>query len=453
MTITLQDWRQTSRQEPTLRVGVILDQDRADAIRIDLAGAYALSRPAAASVRLTAGARLVARRGPGGALLASAGAEELPPANILSLAPAGDPAAPHACARDVVAGRGFHWQTRVDPWLPGALELRAGPNGLELINELGLEPYLAGVITAEMSGACPREFLKAQCVVARSWLLAMSEPKHAGEPFDRCNDDCCQRYQGLADLSDGAREAMRSTRGLVLLDGTEAVLDANYSKSCGGVSELAEHVWGAPKAGISAVVDAPAGAAEHAFLPVTEQNLAEYLDGAWVADARAFCSPSAAPLEAIGRYLGRVDEVDNYFRWSVTHGLEALEALLAAYAPPGGAARLRDLHVTKRGVSGRASELALSWQTGRGEVAETRITSEYALRAALHPRFLYSSAFRIGTERDPDGALRRVTLRGAGWGHGVGMCQIGALGMSLQGVDWRSICRHYYPRASIEKVY
>jgi peptidoglycan hydrolase-like amidase len=356
--------------------------------------------------------------------------------------------------RDVVVGRGFHWQKRIDQTLAGALELLPGRRGVVLVNELPLEEYLAGVITAEMSGACPLDFLKAQCLVARSWLLAMTEPKHDSDPFDRCNDDCCQRYQGTGELNATALEAVRLTRGRVLLDPSGGVLDANYAKCCGGVSETPRTVWGVDKPGLAPIVDAPVGAGERRFFPITEENLGEYLDGDWLRTTRIYCSPNVVPPDAIARYLGRVDEIGDYFRWTARYERRKLEELLIEKLPEARElATLRELRVTKRGVSGRAHAVDVQWEDESGSLVDGCLDSEYRIREALHRKFLYSSAFAVRTERDADDRIKTVTLRGAGWGHGVGLCQIGALGMALSRIDFESICRHYYPKAGLATVY
>jgi stage II sporulation protein D len=356
--------------------------------------------------------------------------------------------------RDVVAGRGFHWQKKADQTLQGDLEFIAAPGGIVMVNELPLEEYLVGVITAEMGGACPVEFLKAQCVVARSWLLAMTEPKHDADPFDRCNDDCCQRYQGTGDMSASAIDAVQGTRGLALIDPAGKVLDANYSKSCGGISELAEHVWGEPKPGISAIVDAPTGDPVQRYMPVTEDNLDAFLDGDWLDNTRAFCSTHVVPVDTISKYLGRVDEVDDYFRWTVNYTRAELESLLRDKLPDAAElAELRDLQVTSRGVSGRAIRVELKWTDQAGSEVVHELDSEYRIREILHRGFLYSSAFASRIKRDDGGTIESVNLRGAGWGHGAGLCQIGALGMGLTGHDVDAICQHYYPQATLVAVY
>lgn len=455
-TIDLRRWTRSARTEPTVRIGVVLETDQQQTTDLVLPeGSYTLKAEGTHGDTLSAAGITI--KCEDGELNATWPGGSLGPVKQLRIAPV-KPAPPTAGSgiklKNITAGRGFHWQKKVDQTLAGALEFIATPGGIVVVNELPLEDYLVGVITAEMSGACPVEFLKAQCVVARSWLLAMTEPKHKDDPFDRCNDDCCQRYQGTGDTSDAAIQAVTGTRGLVLFDPKGKVLDANYAKSCGGVSELAEHIWGKPKPGIDAVVDAPADDPVHAFMPVTEANLDEYLDGDWLGKTKAFCSTHVVPVETISKYLGRVDEVDDYFRWTVNYTRTELEALLRDKLPEAaGLNELRDLRVTARGVSGRASHVEVKWLDTSGDEKTHTLDSEYRIREILHRGFLYSSAFAARIKRDSVGVIETVTLRGAGWGHGAGLCQIGALGMGLTGHDVDAICRHYYPQADLESAY
>ena len=464
---SIRRWTRHANVEPRVRVGIILDRDAFDTVHLRLpAQPYTM----VAAVGVSAGGvalephTTLAVRYAGNALAVRIGEEPETTVKLLGLScPTAQPLAPGSgvLVRDVPAGRGFHWQKRIDQTLAGAIDLLPGRRGVMLVNELPLEDYLAAVITAEMSGACPADLLKAQCVVARSWLLAMAEPKHEADPFDRCNDDCCQRYQGTADLSPTALDAVRSTRGLVLLDPGDEVLDANYAKSCGGISETPDAVWGVGKPGLTPVVDAPPDADEQRFFPITEENLDEYLDGEWLAEARMYCSPQVVPADAIARYLGRVDQVGDYFRWTVQYERRDLEQLLTEKLPQARGegwarhrlAELRDLRVIARGVSGRANALEIEWEDSSGRVVCVRLENEFRIRRVLHRSFLYSSAFAVRRQRDADGRLSAVTLRGAGWGHGVGLCQIGALGMALSGIDFKAICRHYYPVARLDAVY
>jgi len=450
-------WCPASNAEPTVRIGVVLAEDGCDPVELTLPDApYRISDGAHVIVEEIAGVSIrVDHHGDevsikwAGKTLSGYKQIRLEPLTPTPMKPGAG-----VTVRDVVAGRGFHWQKKIDQVYAGSLELMAAPGGIVAVNELPLEDYLVGVITAEMGGACPVELLKAQCIVARSWLLAMTEPKHDADPFDRCNDDCCQRYQGTGDLSPSAADAVRDTRGLTLIAPGGQVLDANYAKSCGGVSERAEHVWDGPKPGIDAVVDAPAGDPVHRFMPVTEANLDEYLDGDWLSNTQAYCSTHAVPLEAIGKYLGRVDEVDDYFRWTVTYTRPELEALLRDKLPEAaGLTKLTGLTVTARGVSGRASQVQVEWGDSNGSTKTHELGSEYRIREVLHRGFLYSSAFAVRIERDGQGDIGSLTLRGAGWGHGAGLCQIGALGMAMAGKDAHEICKHYYPKADLRLLY
>lgn len=451
----IRQWRPETGREPVVRIGVALVEDGMASLRIDLPGdEYEISTPGGSPRRLR-GAKLTFDAS-GGAVDASVDGQPPATGERWSLAPVAD--APLACGRgarvhDLVTGRGFHWQKRMEQVLPGRLEVSAVGGKLVLVNVLPLEAYLAGVITSEMSSQCPPEFLRAQCVAARSWLLAFTEPKHDADPFDRCNDDCCQRYQGTEDLTDVAIDAAESTRGLVLL-AEGKVVDANYSKSCGGIVELPEHVWGIRKPGLGVLVDAPPGDPAGEFNPVTDQNLSDYLRGDWLAATNAYCSPNVVPDDQLTRFLGRVDEAGQYFRWTVTYSHDELAALLQSKMPElAGLREIRDLAVTKRGVSGRATEIAINWLDAAGRARRLVVPDQYRIRQILHRSFLYSSAFDPQVKRDGSGRMESLALVGAGWGHGAGLCQIGALGMSLRGIGHEAIVLHYFPGAELRRVY
>jgi stage II sporulation protein D len=443
----IRQWCPESRCEPVVRIGVVLAGDAMPAIELRIPDAAFELVAAGAGGPASSGwgtdgrtvrsSRITARL-TGTAIEVSVNDEAPQTAAAWSLAPR-QPRPPTrgdgVFVRGVVAGRGFHWQKRVDQTLAGRIELLPGAGGIILVNELPLETYLAGVITSEMSSRCPAEFLRAQCITARSWLLAMTEPKHEAEPFDRCNDDCCQRYQGTGDLSDMAIDAVESTRGMVLIAPDGRVVDANYSKSCGGVVELPEHVWGVHKPGLGPQVDAPADSSARRFLPVTEEKLNEYLEGDWLHETDVYCSPRVVPEDRLGQYLGRVDML----RQKLPEQADMV--------------RLADLRVTKRGISGRATEIVLAFVDRTGKPRELCVPDQYRIRQILHKSFLFSSAFAVRIELDAAGRCKAVALRGAGWGHGAGMCQIGALGMALCGIDHRRIVKHYFPEADLKALY
>jgi SpoIID/LytB domain protein len=453
--LPLRDWRVDSGREPLVRIGVILAEDATPATSLKLPDLEYTLAPVDGAAQSLKAVTISARASDDAVAL---NINNQPPiaSKQWTLAPKVAPPPTRGggvLVRDIVAGRGFHWQKHVDQTLAGTIELRSSPRGIVLINELPLEAYLAGVITAEMSSRCPIEFLKAQCITARSWLLANTEAKHRGQAIDRCNDDCCQRYQGTGDLSDVAIEAVQSTRGVVLF-AEERVVDANYSKSCGGIVELPEHVWHARKPGLGPAVDAPDASAVKRFMPVTDANLDDYLNGEWLRDTDVYCSSHVVPEDQLTQYLGRVDVSGQYFRWTVRYPHdELLDILRRKLADAGDITRLMDLRVTRRGVSGRATEMVLRIVGGDGNERDITVRDQYKIRLVLHPSFLFSSAFAVKIEREPDGKCKAVTLRGAGWGHGAGLCQIGALGMAICKIGHEQIVKHYFPGAELKTVY
>lgn len=363
-------------------------------------------------------------------------------------------AASHLIIEDVPAGRGFHWQSTRTQHFTGAIDILHDPRGLMVVNELRLEDYLAGVITAEMSSACPAKFLQAQCITARSWLLARGERKHEHEPFDRCNDDCCQRFQGETDISAEAARAVADTAGKVLLTPHGRVLDANYSKCCGGISETPRCVWGVDKPGLSSVVDASAESIARRFAPLREEQLAAFLLQDWHAGAGVYCSPSVVSPDDLRRFLGPVDVIDDYFRWTCqTTGRAMAENLRRTIPAAAHIDTIRDLRVLERGVSGRVLRLEIGGADENGESRSIVLGNQYDIRLGLHEKFLFSSALLMEFDRGVCGEVGQVTMHGAGWGHGVGLCQIGALGMALQGHDSTAILRHYFPQSRLTTAY
>ncbi|MCP4245949.1 MAG: SpoIID/LytB domain-containing protein [bacterium] len=451
-----------------IRVGIIMPEDRIERLRLALpAAAYRLTDGGHNSSDLRGGvldctadgqAVRLARSG-----VAAERSAEWALAPLESPRPDDDPGGGPAVAVDgIVAGRGFHWHTTTRQTLPGELSLRAVDGCLVLVNRLGLEDYLCGVITSEMSGQCPVAFLQAQCVVARSWTVAHRERKHDDLGIHYCNDDCCQRYQGNSDLTPAAVEAVRSTAGVILRANDGTVVDANYSKSCGGVVETPEAVWGLSRAGLSALVDAPpvtpplAAGNTGRFWPVTEANIDEFLTGSWLGECDAYCGPKFVDESAVGQYLGRVDQGGGFFRWTTSYDADQLAELIRESAEPGDPlaklAEMHDLAVTRRGVSGRALAVDATYLDNRGQPTTSTINDQYRIRQTLHPSFLYSSAFVVRVNRNTGGRATRFTFDGAGWGHGAGLCQIGALGMGLAGLDHRQILSHYFPSATAEDL-
>lgn len=455
----LSEWSLSRVREPMIRVGVVLPSDEQHELRVRVPDApYRIETGAGASVARQSELTLRAV----GGRVEVVGASPAPGASdLVRLVPEADLPLGRGeglLLSQIVTGRGFHWQKRIDVTFVGRFEVRAVGGNLVAVNVLPLEEYLAGVIAAEMSGECPLEFLRSQCIVARSWVLVHSEDKHSELAIDRCNDDCCQRYQGTVDITPTVVEAVRSTRGQVIMDETaHHIIDANYSKSCGGIIESPEHVWNIRKVGQRPALDAPADSAARRFFPFSDKLLHEYLTGDWLGTTDIFCSPTVVPEKDLPRYLGKVDDGGGHFRWCVSYARDQLEEVLArklfSRQPADPLGELTGLTVVARGDSGRAKQLRIDYLDKGGHPRCVDIHTEYNIRDALHPSFLFSSAFVVDIGRDAGGRVLQVTLTGAGWGHGAGLCQIGALGMALRGYSADAILHHYFSPILLHSCY
>jgi len=357
----------------------------------------------------------------------------------------------HNCAgiqvKNVIAGRGFHWKKNLDVFLSGSVEVRISGSSLILINELPIEQYLMCVATAEMGAACPPALIESQTIVARSWMLANVEMKHRTLGMDVCNDDCCQRYQGTTHLSEQSVKGALATAGQVLMyNGT--ICDTRYFKSCGGVSEAFENIWNSGAVPyIRPIIDAPEGFS-HPALPLDSEEKVRL----WIESTpESFCSPSVIPEKELKKYLGNVDEEGEYFRWQFRYTQKQLTALLNLKLNLD-ARNIRRIEPVKRGASGRLILVKVIFEDESGAIQERVVKDQYVIRDSFHEIFLYSSAFVVdmeGQSKIPDVFI----LKGAGWGHGAGYCQIGALGMSLKGYMTGEILNHYYPGAKLKKIY
>ena len=323
--------------------------------------------------------------------------------------------------KNITAGRGFHWQKNIDVKYWGKIEFTLIENKLLAINEVKLEDYLKCVATSEMSQNCPNEFLISQTIVARSWILANIEQKHRELNFDVCNDDCCQRYQGLNNCSDESIEAANNSYGKVLIY-EDQICDTRYSKSCGGVTENFENVW--------------------------ENKTVPYLKS--IRDCnhlnKDYCNPDLHPDNSISDYIGSVDEDHEYYRWE----FEVNNSYIISYLSEKhktDASQLIDIRPIKRGPSGRIYQLEIVFSDQREIEKNIVINSEYKIREILSKSFLFSSAFSVKKDGE------KFILHGKGWGHGVGLCQIGALGMSLSNKKSIQILSHYFPETEVKKIY
>ena len=344
----------------------------------------------------------------------------------------------------VVAGRGFHWQKEISVQLPGHVIIEVRDDSLFTVNEVLLEQYLMCVAASEMSANCPGALLEVQTIVARSWILAASEQKHIDLGLDVCNDDCCQRYQGIGSQSQVVKKVSLNTRGKVLI-ANEQICDTRYSKCCGGRTEDNELVWKTkPKSYLRSVYDGP---------QIVKNNLSdETVLKSWVESQHGcYCGPKYVSANDINEYLGEVDKIDNYYRWSV-HYIQIEIVNLISEKTRNYFDSISALIPILRGKSGRIMELRIDGIVN-GDNSSLMLKSEYEIRRVLHPDFLYSSAFIIETNLSGGKEQLQFILRGAGWGHGVGLCQIGALGMAIAGYDLKTILAHYYQASELINIY
>lgn len=342
--------------------------------------------------------------------------------------------------KDVVIGIGFHWERKEEQTFCGALLLKMEEGQVRAINVVPVETYLTSVISSEMSANASLELLKAHAVISRSWLLRIlnqnDNPNHnlndnlnqtddlkcqvstdtiirwydneAHVGFDVCADDHCQRYQGITRQSNPqVVEAIEATRGLVLTYEGK-ICDARFSKCCGGMTEVFESCW--------------------------ENIRHPYL----VAKPDPYCNTTDKRI--LLQVLNNYDqETVDFYRWEVHYTKEELSALVARKSGID-SGRILDLVPVERGASDRLIMLKII-----GEKRTLTVGKELEIRKWLSESHLYSSAFEV--EKTADG----FTLHGKGWGHGVGLCQIGAAVMGDQGIPFDEILSFYYPQAELKK--
>ena len=368
---------------------------------------------------------------------------------------------------DVTIGIDFHWERNETQTFKGSLEVMKAKNGeLVAVNVLDIEDYLQSVISSEMSATSHMELLKAHAVISRSWALCKikrslggsafacqeSEGKricwYGSEPhegFDVCADDHCQRYQGLrAKDHKNAIKAVQETKGLILAykenptpnsslltpNSHYVICDARFYKCCGGVTEQFETCW--EDTHFDYLVKVEDFTKERRNDLTTEEGAREWI----LSSPEAFCNTNDKQI--LSQVLNDYDqETIDFYRWKVVYSQDELTALVARHAPKLG--KIIDLIPLKRGVSGRIYELKIV-----GENDSIIIGKELEIRKWLSNSHLYSSAFVI--EKDGN----TFTLYGAGWGHGVGLCQIGAAVMAEKGYTYKEILQHYYPNTEIK---
>lgn len=369
---------------------------------------------------------------------------------------------------NVVIGINFHWERKENQKFRGSLKIIREESHLTAVNVLPLEDYLTSVISSEMSATSSPQLLRAHAVISRSWLLAQKEKetdlKKQGTPetivekegerikwydredhlnFDVCADDHCQRYQGITRASAAKVEAaIADTFGQVLMY-DEKICDARYSKCCGGVTEVFENVWEPVNHPyLTKVVDNDV-VPEGFHLDLSNEKASDK----WIRGfPPAFCNTQDGSV--LSQVLNDYDqETADFYRWRVNLSQQQVRELLKTKIGLD-VGDVKDLIPVERGVSGRLIKLRIEGTTG-----QITIGKELEIRKALSPSHLYSSAFVVDKEPGTGHIPKSFTLTGAGWGHGVGLCQIGAAVMGARGYAYQDILAHYFKGATLKKKY
>lgn len=371
--------------------------------------------------------------------------------------------------KDVVIGVDFHWQQTENQKFKGLLCLLKIGDELQVINELLIEDYLSSVISSEMSADCSLEFLKAHSVISRSWLLAQIEKKNEctqknkgyssvlqseeeyirwydrenHQNFDVCADDHCQRYQGITRIkNENAQKAIQQTIGVVLMN-NEKICDARFSKCCGGVSELFQNCWeNTPHSYLTKVVDSGNKQLKNNLELSNEQEVKSFIEDT----PEAFCNTTDTKI--ISQVLNDYDtKTSQFFRWQITYNQQEISHLLKEKSGID-FGNIIDLVPIERGVSGRLIKLKIV-----GTRKTMVVGKELEIRRWLSKTHLYSSAFIIKKKDIQNAIPQQFVLNGAGWGHGVGLCQIGAANMGEKGFRYEEILAHYFKNTYLKKIY
>ena len=369
---------------------------------------------------------------------------------------------------DVTIGINFHWERKENQRFQGALKIIVENGKLTGINVIHVEDYLISVISSEMSATASLELLKAHAVISRSWLLAQIQKnkeileaqtsysaftqtddelirwydREDHTRFDVCADDHCQRYQGITRAStEIVKQAVHATRGQVL-SFESRICDARFSKCCGGAFEEFRYCW--EDVAHPYLAKKPDSNTETELPDLRNETEAVR----WIRTSpAAFCNTTDKKI--LSQVLNNYDqETTDFYRWKVSYTQNELSTLILKRSGID-YGQILDLVPIARGTSGRLWKLKIT-----GTKRTMIIGKELEIRRTLSPSHLYSSAFVVDKEDvSTDGIPGRFTLTGAGWGHGVGLCQIGAAVMGEQGYLYNAILLHYYIGADIEKLY
>ncbi len=370
---------------------------------------------------------------------------------------------------DVVIGIGFHWEQKEVQKFQGEIKFMIIDRQLQLINILPIENYLYSVISSEMRGDSSLELLKSHAVISRSWLLAqiekqkeLSESKNDYQMiyqtdkeyirwYDRedhtefhvCADDHCQRYQGVTRAHNpNVIKAIKATEGVVLMY-NKKIADARFSKSCGGVTETFENCWEPVNHPyLQSFPDLDPKEVTSTIDLTKEKNAVDFING----NPPAFCNTTDAGI--LSQVLNDYDHsASDFYRWTVDYSQEELSALIKKRSGID-YGDIIDLIPVKRGDSARLIKLKIV-----GTKRTMIIGKELEIRRTLSESHLYSSAFTVEKQGETEGIPQKFILRGAGWGHGVGLCQIGAAVMGEKGYNHKEILMHYFRGAELKKLY
>jgi len=371
--------------------------------------------------------------------------------------------------KEVTIGVNFHWEQQENQRFRGKLKLIIENNTITAINILPLEEYLISVISSEMSATSSLELLKAHAIISRSWLLAQIEKqdqlseersvynstfsdekehlkwydREDHENFHVCADDHCQRYQGTTrSHNPNVIKAVNETAGVVLSYAGK-ICDARFSKCCGGISELFENCWEPVNHPyLTAVVDNPEFPAGFERDLTLEKNAVAWINGS----PDAFCNTTDEAV--LKQVLNDYDwSANDFYRWTVQYPQAEISDLIRRRSGID-FGEIIDLLPIERGTSGRLIQLKIV-----GTKRTLIVGKELEIRRWLSESHLYSSAFFVEKQDEKNGIPQKFILKGAGWGHGVGLCQIGAAVMGHKGYKYEEILQHYFKNVLLEKRY
>jgi SpoIID/LytB domain protein len=380
-----------------------------------------------------------------------------------------DPGIESFLIKDVTIGNKFHWERKEKLRFAGALHFIKDNGKLTAINVINIEQYLTSVVSSEMNAKASLQLLKAHAILSRSWLLSQLEKskllkkektiprtvinsdkelikwydREDHKNFDVCADDHCQRYQGITKiLSDVARQAIEQTRGIVMTYG-DKICDARYSKSCGGITESFGNVWEHIQLDyLSPVVDYKYEPDYFNLNFADERNAKSWIKG----NAPAFCSIHDTKI--LSQVLVNYDqETRDFYRWKVEYTQQEIKDLINSKTQMD-FGNIIDLTPLERGDSARIIRLKI-----RGTKKEFIFGKELEIRRILSKTHLYSAAFVVEKSEYINDIPQKFTIYGAGWGHGVGLCQIGAAYMASKGYQFDEILFHYFTDIRLKKIY